>query len=228
MASSQPGIGAYLKPLAYTSTMLIGVTNLSTSVLFIPALLRPVTTIATNSQPENSPVPESLSRTPSLVVPQTPTESGRLTPQISQRSFDFSQHLGSSGTYKAVARQFSQLQSLSTMYSVPLEIIAIVSLGTLAYTDRRASSESWKSWAGAGGILVTVDLLKTWFVAPLALKVLTVAGDAEPIEPYEDAPIDREAEKSNTVQFLRKWSVLNLASSVVVLGAAGLAWSAEF
>lgn len=56
-------------------------------------------------------------------------------------------------------------------------------------------------------------------MAPLALKLKRLAGDAEKVEPYEDAPIDREAEKSNTVEFLRKWSALNVARSVGVFAA---------
>lgn len=152
-------------------------------------------------------------------------ESGRLTPQTSHRAFDFALHLGSSGTYKAVARQFARLHSLSTVYNVPLETIAVASYGMLAYRAR--GTMMGKSWAAAGAVLVGVDILKAWFMAPLALKVLRVAGDAEPVEPYEDAPIDREAEKSNTVQFLRKWNMLNLGSSLVLLGTAALAWGVE-
>ncbi|CAK1359359.1 unnamed protein product [Cercospora beticola] len=105
----------------------------------------------------------------------------------------------------------------------------MVSLVALS-TKTRKWSFPWKCWLGAAGVLVTVDLLKAFFMAPLALKILRIAGDAEPIEPYEDAPIDREAEKSNTVQFLRKWNVLNLASGLVLLGTSELvrnprAWS---
>lgn len=54
----------------------------------------------------------------------------------------------------------------------------------------------------------------------LALKLARLAGDAEKVEPYEDAPIDREAEKSNTVEFLRKWNALNIARTVGVFAAA--------
>ena len=222
MSSYEPGLGVYLRPLAYTSTILLGLNGLSTSIFFVPALLRPITS-AIN-------IPEQSSRktsSSSLSVPQTPVESGRLTPnpQHSQRTFDFGLHLGSSGTYKAVAQQFGRLHSLSTVYNVPLETIAVGSFGMLAYRAR--GTAIGKSWAAAGAVLVTVDILKAWFMAPLALKLLRVAGDAEPVEPYEDAPIDREAEKSNTVQFLRKWSTLNLGSSLVVLSTAVLAWSAE-
>ncbi|PPJ54512.1 hypothetical protein CBER1_02496 [Cercospora berteroae] len=220
MAFSQPGTRWLLKELAYTSIVFIAVSNLSTSLLFIPSLLRPITTIAPLNQLEESKSTNDPNKTDSLLsVPQTPVESGRLTPQISQRAFDFSQHLGSSGTYKAVARQFSELQTLGTKLYIPLESTAMISLVALSTTTRKWSY-SWKCWLGAVGVLVTVDLLKAFFMAPLALKVLRVAGDAEPIEPYEDAPIDREAEKSNTVQFLRKWNVLNLASGLVLLGTS--------
>ncbi|EMF09149.1 uncharacterized protein SEPMUDRAFT_53430 [Sphaerulina musiva SO2202] len=221
MTSSHPNLGLYLQPLACTSTILLGLHGLSTSIFFVPALLRPVTSVSSNGPPSSS----SGTKTPTLSVPQTPMESGRLTPQTSHRAFDFALHLGSSGTYKAVACQFARLHSLSTAYNVPLETIAVASYGMLAYRAR--GTVMGKSWAAAGAVLVGVDILKAWFMAPLALKVLRVAGDAEPVEPYEDAPIDREAEKRNTVQFLRKWNMLNLGSSLVLLGTAALAWGVE-
>ncbi|KAI5361095.1 hypothetical protein Slin15195_G122070 [Septoria linicola] len=229
MTSSQPGLGAYLRPLAYTSTVLLGVSGITTSILFVPALLRPIVSAAPAASSTSAPATKSASSPSpspfSLEVPSTPIESGRLTPPVSQRTFDFGQHLGSSGTYKAVARQFAQLQASSTFYNVPLESIAVAAFATLAYGTR--STAQWRSWVAAATALVSIDLLKTVFMAPLAVKLLCIAGDAEPVEPYEDAPIDREADKSNTVQFLRKWSILNLGSSIAVIATAAFAWTAE-
>lgn len=65
---------------------------------------------------------------------------------------------------------------------------------------------------GITGVLMT----------PLVHKIMRISGDEEKIEPYEDAPIDREAEKSNTVEFLGKWAYVNVGRSLVMYAAAGL------
>lgn len=59
-------------------------------------------------------------------------------------------------------------------------------------------------------------------MAPLVHKIKRLGGDEEKIEPYEDAPIDREAEKSNTVEFVTKWGYLNAARAMVMYAATGL------
>lgn len=71
----------------------------------------------------------------------------------------------------------------------------------------------------SAGIVASVFPFTGFSMAPLALKLARLAGDAEKVEPYEDAPIDREAEKSNTVEFLRKWNALNVARTAGVFAA---------
>ncbi|CAK1359358.1 unnamed protein product [Cercospora beticola] len=67
MAFSQPGTSWLLKELAYTSIVFIAASNLSTSLLFIPSLLRPITTIAPHYQLEESKPNNDANKTDSLL-----------------------------------------------------------------------------------------------------------------------------------------------------------------
>lgn len=63
-------------------------------------------------------------------------------------------------------------------------------------------------------------------MVPIDHKIAQIGGEEEKPEPFEDAPLDREAERRNTVEFLGRWNALNLVRTVVVGVAGGLGvWS---
>lgn len=105
---------------------------------------------------------------------------------------------------------------------IPLELLTIAAYGVVAYNARKAGDSAWTYWATSAGIVASVFPFTGFSMAPLALKLARLAGDAEKVEPYEDAPIDREAEKSNTVEFLRKWNALNIARTAGVFAAGAI------
>lgn len=59
-------------------------------------------------------------------------------------------------------------------------------------------------------------------MVPLNKKLAQIAGEEEKPEPYEDAPLDRDAERKNTVLFLRQWNSLNTLRSSIMFVAGGL------
>ena len=59
-------------------------------------------------------------------------------------------------------------------------------------------------------------------MVPIDHKIARIGGEEEKIEPFEDAPPDREAERRNTVEFLEKWNSLNRLRSVVMFAAGGI------
>ncbi|CZT15206.1 uncharacterized protein RCC_01082 [Ramularia collo-cygni] len=230
--SSQSHNTLALKGFAITSTLAVATAMGSTSLLFIPSLLRPITKPArpspsTNVSPMPSPTPSrqgsilnipTLTSTDGRLTPQ-PSNDGRLTPQPGAGSGGFNFNWGTSGTYQAVAQQFSRLNTTAASIQVPLELLTIAAYGVVAYNGRKSGDSAWTYWATSAGIIASVFPFTGFSMAPLALKLARLAGDAEKVEPYEDAPIDREAEKSNTVEFLRKWNALNIARTVGVFAA---------
>lgn len=215
MASSDTRNLTALKGIALAATFSLASGQLSTSALFIPAMLRPL-----DGSREKYPTSPSLSRqsTSALNIPSASTD-GRLTPQPSG-TFDFTQSV--KGPYKGVARQFAQLEALTYRASVPIEVIALGMFSVAAVRSRNAGSKLWTHWAVAAGLVGTVFPLSAVWMAPLVLKIKRLGGDEEKIEPYEDAPIDRDAEKSNTVEFLTTWSYMNFGRSMLLYAAAGI------
>lgn len=205
-----------LKGIALAATFSIATTQSTSSLFFVPALLRPLKT--TSSADSKSPSRPSSS----LRIPTVASEdSGRLTPQPQDNKvFNFS--LGTSGTYKAVAQQFALFDSLNFSICVPIEIFAISVFSIAAYRARNVNNGSWTQWAATASVVASIFPYTGALMAPLVHKIKRLGGDEEKIEPYEDAPIDREAEKSNTVEFVTKWGYFNAARAVVMYAATGL------
>lgn len=204
-----------LKGIALAATFSIATTQSTTSIFFIPSLLRPLNTASSSSSATPS-RPASSLRVPTLAS----EESGRLTPQPQENKvFNFS--LGTSGTYKAVAQQFAQFDTLNFRFSVPVEIFAIGVFSVAAYRARSVNNAAWVHWAATAGAIASIFPYTGALMAPLVHKMKRLGGDEEKIEPYEDAPIDREAEKSNTVEFLTQWGYLNAARAAMMYVATG-------
>lgn len=202
-----------VKGLALASTFAVAATQIQTSAVIIPSLLRPLD----SSQPSSPSQPPSRP-TSSLRVPSS--NDGRLTPQPSENKvFTFS--LGSSGTYKAVAQQFAKHDELNFRVVPAIELANIALFGFSAYRARNVGNPVWTNYAAAAGLLLSVFPLTGVFMSPLVHKLRRLAGDEEKIEPYEDAPPDREMEKSNAVEFLTKWGYLNAARAGLILAASG-------
>lgn len=108
-------------------------------------------------------------------------------------------------------------------FQVPFELLTIAAYGVIAYRSRSAGSSLWKHWAAAAGLIAAVFPFTGAMMVPLGHKIMRIGGDEEKIEPYEDAPIDREMEKSNTVEFLGQWNTYNIARTLSVFTAGVVA-----
>ncbi|KAK4496966.1 hypothetical protein PRZ48_011415 [Zasmidium cellare] len=204
-----------LKGLALAATFSIATTQSTTSLFFIPSLLRPLQTSTSSTKTPSR--PSSSLRVPTLAS----EESGRLTPQPQEnKAFNFS--LGTSGTYKAVAQQFALFDTLNFRLAVPLELLVISIYSVAAYRARAVNNAAWTQWAATAGVVAAIFPYTGALMAPLVHKIKRLGGDEEKIEPYEDAPIDREAERSNTVEFVRRWGWLNAVRAVGMYVATGL------
>ncbi len=110
---------------------------------------------------------------------------------------------------------------------VPAELVAIVASGYLAYHSYSSRlSNAGHKWAAVAALVATIFPLTGGLMVPLDHKIARLGGDEEKLEPFEDMPPDRDAERRNTVEFLGTWNRLNQARSVVMFaaGAVGL-WS---
>lgn len=59
-------------------------------------------------------------------------------------------------------------------------------------------------------------------MVPLDHKIARLGGEEEKLEPFEDMPPDRDAERINTVDFLGQWNSLNKLRSTIMFAAGGL------
>lgn len=59
-------------------------------------------------------------------------------------------------------------------------------------------------------------------MVPIDHKLARLGGVEEKVEPFEDSPPDRDAERINTVKFLGDWNRLNVVRSAVMFAAGGL------
>ena len=59
-------------------------------------------------------------------------------------------------------------------------------------------------------------------MVPIDHKLAQLSGEEEKVEPFEDAPPDRDAERRNTVEFLGKWNSLNRLRSIIMFAAGGI------
>ena len=177
----------------------------STSLQFIPALV---------SAAQKAPSRPTTNR----------AESGRLTPQLEE-----SKQLGSAPTspgfdgYKAAAQQFVAMSKTAFATQVPLELVSIVTSGYLAYHSyAKNSTISGHKWAAVAALIASIFPLTGGFMVPIDHKIARLGGEEEKVEPMEDAPPDRDAERRNTVEFLGNWDTLNRLRSVVMFAAGGI------
>ncbi|KAK3704178.1 hypothetical protein LTR37_014018 [Vermiconidia calcicola] len=192
------------------TTLFIAGGMASTSFQFIPALIT-----AAQKAPSR---PENASR----------AESGRLTPQpnISKQLGDGSTSSSNSGWfdgYKGAAQQFVSMSKTAFATQVPPELLSILASSYLAYHSySKGTSNAGHKWAAVAAMIATVFPLTGGFMVPLDHKLARLGGDEEKLEPFEDAPPDRDAERRNTVEFLGKWDTLNRMRSAIMFAAGGL------
>ncbi|KAK5175683.1 uncharacterized protein LTR77_000822 [Saxophila tyrrhenica] len=191
------------------TTLFIAGGMASTSTQFIPALISAAQKVPSRNQNEGS---------------------GRLTPQP-----DVSKQLGidantraavfSFDGYRAAAQQFVLMSKTAFTSQVPAELLTIAVSGYLAYHSysSRLSNAGYK-WAAVAALVATIFPLTGGMMVPIDHKIARLGGDEEKVEPFDDAPPDREMERMNTVEFLGRWNTLNKVRSVVMVaaGAVGL------
>lgn len=169
-------------------------------------------------------------------------ESGRLTPQPSsgnEKQLSLTpvstmqgnlgeQALSASSGYKIAAMQFSLMSKTAFATQVPAELLAIIASGYMAYHYRAAAlpASIWGKWAAVAGLIAAVFPLTGGFMVPIDHKIARIAGEEAQVEPYEDAPPDREMERSNTEGFLKQWGALNTIRTGLMAAAGGVGlWS---
>ena len=188
----------------------------TTSIQFIPSLLLSTQYADAESRSKGN---QSGRLTPA----QTPTaEKGDFSLPL-QTAFSANASRVSSGQrtgHKIAAQQFALMSKASFATAVPLELLTIATSGYIAYRSYN-SFGAWQKWAAICALVTSVFPLTGALMAPLDLKLARIAGVAEKVEPYEDSPPDREAEKINTQVFLGKWNQLNLVRSAI-MGTAGV------
>lgn len=197
-----------IKAAVTGTTLLIAGGMASTSLQFIPGLI---------TAAQRSPTRPQINR----------LESGRLTPQPNETKGLFTGPNAPSGTasegYRMPAQQFLAMSKTAFAVQVPPELLSIVASGYLAYHSYRHSTTlAGHKWTAVAVLIASVFPLTGALMLPLNRKLAQIAGEEEKPEPYEDAPLDRDAERKNTVLFLRKWNSLNTLRSAVMFVAGGL------
>ncbi|TKA73686.1 hypothetical protein B0A55_05619 [Friedmanniomyces simplex] len=213
-----------LKGFAVGSCLFIAGSMVTTSAQFVPALL-----LASQQKDTKS----SSSR----------SESGRLTPAATSASESKQMNLNpaaalkgsldtsalSAGSgYKVAALQFSLMSKTAFATQVPFELLTIVASGFLAYHYRSSSlpASIWGKWAAMAGLMTAVFPLTGGMMVPIDHKIARIAGEEPPVEPYEDAPPDREMDRGNTENFIKQWGALNTIRAGLVAAAGGVGlWS---
>lgn len=204
-----------LKTAIAGTTLFIAGGMVSTSAQFIPGLI---------ATAQKAPMRPSASR----------MESGRLTPQpMSDKGSALTPGgVGSTSAssyegYKGAAQQFVSMSKTAFATQVPFELLSILGSSYLAYHSyaNKISSGVYK-WAAVGALITAVFPLTGGWMVPLDHKIARLGGAEEKLEPFEDAPPDREAERRNVVEFLGQWNSLNRLRSVFMLAAGGIGlWS---
>ena len=77
-------------------------------------------------------------------------------------------------------------------------------------------------WTAVAALIASIFPLTGGFMVPLDHKIAQIGGEEEKPEPFEDAPLDRDAERRNTVEFLGRWNTLNGVRSVIMFAAGGI------
>lgn len=208
-----------LKAAVTGTTLFIAGGMFTTSLQFLPSLIA-----TAQKAPQRS--------------PQDKMESGRLTPQPNSHMKDYTSSLTPSQTiagketstvsyegYKGAAHQFTIMSKTAFATQVPLELLSILASSYLAYHHyTRTSSLTLTSykWASVAALLTAVFPLTGGFMVPIDHKIARLGGDEEKVEPFEDAPPDRDMERRNAVEFLTRWNGLNEIRSLLVIAAGGI------
>lgn len=108
------------------------------------------------------------------------------------------------------------MEALNFPFVVPIELFAIGVFSVSAYRARSVGNLEWRKWASAAAILGSVFPYRIALMEGLVHKIKRIGGDEEKVEPYEDAPPDREMERGNTVEFVRSWNVYNVARAGII------------
>ncbi len=155
--------------------------------------------------------------------PLSRMESGRLTPAPNSKPGSGS----SSEGYRLPAQQFVAMSKTAFATQVPPELFSIGASGFLAYHYFRLNSSfTGYKWTAVAVLVASIFPLTGALMVPIDHKLAQIAGEEEKPEPYEDAPLDREAERRNAIEFLRKWNSLNTLRSMVMFVAGGIGlWS---
>jgi hypothetical protein len=197
----------FAKASVVGTTLFIAGGMTSTSTQFIPALIT------------------AAQKVPSLSGADKPS-SGRLTPQPNeskQLSLDNGSSQKSFDGYRAAAQQFVAMSKTAFVTQVPFELVSILASGYLAYHSYSAGFRtSGHKWAAIAALVASVFPLTGGFMVPLDHKISRLGGVEEKLEPFEDAPPDRDAERLNTVAFLQQWDVLNRVRSAIMVAAGGV------
>lgn len=212
-----------LKGFSVGTALFVAGSMVTTNLQFLPSLV--FVAQQRDIKGSNSARIESGRLTPTITDERKPLN---LTPQAAlQGSLDTSALSASSG-YKIAALQFSLMSKTAFATQVPFELITIAASGYLAYRYRASAlpASIWGKWAAVAGLVAAVFPLTGGFMVPIDHKIARIAGEESQVEPYEDAPPDREAERTNTEAFLKQWGALNTfrAGLVAVAGGVGL-WS---
>ena len=199
-----------LKAAVTGTTLFIAGGMASTSIQFVPALIYAA---------QKAPSRPGISR----------AESGRLTPQPNETKQLANPAPGSVGGgnvwdgYKSAAAQFANMSKTAFVTQVPPELLSILASAYLAYTGYTSHSRlSGHKWAAVAALIASIFPLTGGFMVPIDHKLARLGGEEEKVEPYEDMPPDRDAERINTVKFLGQWNRLNAVRSVVMFAAGGL------
>lgn len=189
-----------IKAAVTGTTLLIAGGMASTSLQFIPGLI---------TAAQRAPTRPKSNR----------LESGRLTPQPFSTAANAP---NAAESHQLPAQQFLAMSRTAFAVQVPPELLSIAASGYLASHFYRASASSaGHKWTAVAVLIASVFPITGGFMVPLTRKLAQIAGEEEKPEPFEDAPLDRDAERRNTVLFLRQWNSLNTLRSAVMFVAGG-------
>lgn len=155
-------------------------------------------------------------------------ESGRLTPQpdeskqLSAAAGGFTGGPAFDG-YKGAAQQFVTMSKAAFTTQVPPELFSIAASAYLAYHSYTKDTKiAGHKWTAVAVLIASIFPLTGGLMVPLDHKLAQLSGEEEKVEPFEDMPPDRDAERRNTVEFLSKWNALNRLRSAIMFTAGGI------
>ncbi|KAK0864725.1 hypothetical protein LTS02_005812 [Friedmanniomyces endolithicus] len=217
-----------LKGFAVGSCIFIAGSMVTTSTQVVPALLLASQQKDTKSHSSNL---ESGRLTPAALS-ASESKQMNLNPAAALRGSLDTSALSAGSGYKVAALQFTMISKTAFATQVPFELLTIIASGFLAYHYRSSSlpASIWGKWAAVAGLMTAVFPLTGGMMVPIDHKIARIAGEEPPVEPYEDAPPDREMDRGNTENFIKQWGALNtiraaLVAAVRVGLGCGVSWS---